>query len=341
MNTTAMNAGSTKTGTPLNTFAWLLKREYWEYRGGFLWTPAIVALAFLALFLIVLATAELAAKQHGINVNGIQLDMLTQNLSPENVAKLNAGMDIALLTIGFPIGIALFFVVFFYLLGSLYNDRSDRSVLFWKSLPISDSQTVLAKVVAACVIAPVLAALAMIALQLGFLVLMTLFAAVNGVNAISVLWSPLRLIRLWLMMALLIPINALWALPTIGWLLLCSSFVRSKPFLWAVLLPVIVGVIVSSAKVMQDMALPSAWFWKHVVGRILFSVLPGSWMDQSMFKALEHMDSGRSDLLSPVLSLDTIQVLMVSPELWIGAAAGAAMIAAAIYFRRRRTEAYA
>jgi ABC-2 type transport system permease protein len=341
MNTTATNTGSIKTGTPMNTFAWLLRREYWEYRGGFLWTPAIVGMAFLALFLLVLVTAELAAKQHGINVNGIQLDMLTQSLSPENTAKLNAGMDIALLTLGFPIGVALFFVVFFSLLGSLYNDRSDRSVLFWKSLPISDMQTVLAKVVAACLIAPVLAALAMVALQLGFLLLMTLFAAVNGVNAVSVLWSPTRLIRMWTTMALLIPINALWALPTVGWLLLCSSFVRSKPFLWAVLLPVIAGVIVSSAKVMQDMALPSAWFWKHIVGRILFSVLPGSWMDQSMFKALEHMDNGRTDLLGPVLSLDSIGVLLASPELWIGAAAGSAMIAAAVYFRRRRTEAYA
>lgn len=341
MNTPAMNPGNMKTGTPMNTFAWLLKREYWEYRGGFLWTPIIVSTIFLALFLVVLATAELAAKKHGINVNGIQLDMLTQNLSPENTAKLNAGMDIAMLTLGFPIGIALFFVVFFYLLGSLYNDRSDRSVLFWKSLPISDTQTVLAKVAAAAFIAPVLAALAMVALQLGFLLLMTLFAAVNGVNAISVLWSPLRLIRLWTMMAVLIPINALWALPTIGWLLLCSSFVRSKPFLWAVLLPVIVGVIVSSAKVMQDMALPSAWFWKHVVGRILFSVVPGSWMDQSMFQALEHMDEGRSGAIVPVLSLDTIQTLLASPELWIGAAVGAAMIAGAIYYRRRRTEAYA
>ena len=32
------------TGTPMNTFAWLVKREYWENRGGFLWTPAIVAM---------------------------------------------------------------------------------------------------------------------------------------------------------------------------------------------------------------------------------------------------------------------------------------------------------
>src|SRR5450432_765872 len=296
------------TGTPMNTFVWLLKREYWENRGGFKLTPFIIALAFLALFVIVLITAELAAKQHGINVNGIQLDMLTQNLSPENVAKLNAGMDVGLLTLGFPIGIALFFVVFFYLLGALYNDRSDRSVLFWKSLPISDTQTVLAKVVAASLIAPIFAVVAMIALQLTFLVLMTLFAALNGVNAISALWSPLHMIKLWLMMALLIPVNALWALPTIGWLLLCSSFVRSKPFLWALLLPVVAGVIVSWVNVMQQMSLPSGWFWQHIVGRALLSLVPGGWFDEASFRTLEHARG--PEAFVGLFSLDTIGTVL-------------------------------
>jgi ABC-2 type transport system permease protein len=327
------------TGTPMNTFVWLLKREYWENRGGFKLTPFIIALAFLALFVIVLITAELAAKQHGINVNGIQLDMLTQNLSPENMAKLNAAVDIGLLTLCFPIGIGLFFVTFFYALGSLYNDRSDRSVLFWKSLPISDTQTVLAKVVAASLIAPIFAVVAMIALQLTFLVLMTLFAALNGVNAISALWSPLHMIKLWLMMALLIPVNALWALPTIGWLLLCSSFVRSKPFLWALLLPVVAGVIVSWVNVMQQMSLPSGWFWQHIVGRALLSLVPGGWFDEASFRTLEHARG--PEAFVGLFSLDTIGTVLTSTDFLVGAVAGVAMIAAAIYFRRQRTEAYA
>ena len=327
------------TGTPMNTFVWLLKREFWENRGGFLRAPFIIAIVFLAIIVLVMVTAELAAKQHGVNVNGIQLDMLTQSLSPENMAKLNAAVDIGLLTLCFPIGIGLFFVTFFYALGSLYNDRSDRSVLFWKSLPISDTQTVLAKVAAASVVAPLFAIVAMIALQLTFLVLMTLFAAVNGVNAVSALWSPLHMIKLWLTMALLIPVNALWALPTLGWLLLCSSFVRSKPFLWAVALPIGVGLIVSWVNVMQQMALPSGWFWQHIVGRALLSLVPGGWFDEASLRTLEHARG--PEAFAGLFSLDTIASVLTSTDFLVGIVAGAAMIAAAIYFRRQRTEAYA
>jgi ABC-2 type transport system permease protein len=329
------------TGASMSTFTWLVKREYWEYRGGFLWAPVTIAAVFLALMIIVLISAELAAQQHGINVNGIQLDLLKQSLSPEHVAKLNAGMDVGLLTLGFPIGIGLFFVVFFYTLGSLYNDRSDRSVLFWKSLPISDLHTVLAKVVAASLLAPAFAIVAMMALQLGFLILMTLFAAINGVNAISVLWSPLHLIRLWTLMILMIPVNALWALPTIGWLLLCSSFVRSKPFLWAVMLPLGAGFVVSWVHVMQQMALPNGWFWEHVVGRLLLSLVPGGWINQDTFRSLQHAGNDVPEAVAGLLSFDTIGAQLTSPDLLIGAVAGIAMIAAAVYFRRRRTEAYA
>jgi ABC-2 type transport system permease protein len=327
----------------MNTFVWLVKREFWEYRGGFLWAPAIIGASFLCILILVLITAELAAQQHGINVSGIPLDLLRQNLSPENAAKLHAGMDIGLLTLCLPIGIGLFFVVFFYTLGSLYNDRSDRSVLFWKSLPISDLQTVLAKLVAAAVLAPLLAMLSMIALQLGFLVMMTLFAAVNGVNAVTVLWSPLHLIRLWVLMALQLPVNALWALPTIGWLMLCSSFVRSKPFLWAVVVPIISGVAVSTVHVMQNLSLPSGWYWENVVGRLLLSLspIPRAWMNEDAIRSLRNAGDNVPEAIAGLFSLHTVGAELTSPDLLIGAVAGIAMIAGAVYFRRSRTEAYA
>ena len=85
-------------------------------------------------------------------------------------------------------------VVFFYLLGALYDDRRDRSVLFWKSMPLSDTQTVLSKVVAAAFVAPVFAVVAMILLHVGFLTLISLNALFHGINPIPLIWSPLHMI---------------------------------------------------------------------------------------------------------------------------------------------------
>jgi ABC-2 type transport system permease protein len=352
MNNGSMNIGTTATSskTPLNTFTWLVKREYWEHRGGFLRAPFIIALVLIAMVLMVLITADVTAHQHGVNLSGMNLGQLVEKMGPEATAKFAAGVDVSLLGMSLPIMVGLTFVVFFYLLGALYDDRRDRSVLFWKSLPISDVSTVLSKVAAALVVAPLLAIAACIALQLGFLILVSVYALLHGVNPLPLLWSPTHLIELWGKLLVFLPINALWALPTVGWLLLCSSFVRSKPFLLAVMAPAIVGVIVFWINLMQQLALPSTWYWRNIFGRLVLSIIPGGWLRGALSetdfnkstigqiidgaKAVD--DAGASDFLSWHL----VSSALIMPDLWIGAAAGAAMIAAAIYFRQKRTEAY-
>lgn len=336
MNTSGMN-----TITPTGKFLWQVKREYWEHRGGFLWTPLIIALVMLAFMTMALVTAEFTAHQHGFTLNGIHLDQLASHIDADAMAKFQGALDVGLITMGMPIRIALFVVVFFYALGALYNDRADRSVLFWKSLPLSDTQTVLAKVTAGIVLAPALAVFGMIVLQLGFLTLFTLYAAVHGINALPYLWSPTHLVAMWIKLGVLIPVNALWALPTMGWLLLCSSFARSKPFLWAVMLPIVTGVIITWMQLMQSFSLQSGWYWHHVVGRLLLSLIPESWINLDSLRALEHANADPGIALSNLLSFGAIADQFTSPNFLIGVAAGAAMIAAAIWLRRARVEAYA
>lgn len=325
--------------SPLGKFSWLVKREFWEYRGAFLRTPLIIAAVMLAMLIVALLAAEMSAHRAGISLNGVHLDQIANNLSPDQVEKLHSGLSIGLLTLCFPINIGLFFVLFSYATGALYNDRADRSVLFWKSLPISDTQTVLAKVFTAMFVAPVFAVAGVIALQLGFLLLLTTWTTLHGINPLP-LWSPTHLAVLWAKLILLIPFNALWALPSLGWLLLVSSFVRSKPFLWGLMLPFVAGIVVSSLKLMQDLSLTSTWFWHDVVLRVVFSFIPASWMDFGELKKLDH-DDRLPEAIGNLLSFDSFGHLLAMPSLWIGAAAGVAMIAAAIHFRRRRTESYA
>jgi len=138
----------------------------------------------------------------------------------------------------------------------------------------------------------------------------------------------------------MIPFNALWALPSLGWLLLVSSFVRSKPFLWGFMLPFVAGVIFSSFKLMQELSISSSWFWHYVVLRAVFSFIPGSWVDFADIKAMDH-DDRLPQAVGNLISFDQFAHLLASPNLWIGAVAGMAMIVAAIHFRRQRVESYA
>ena len=335
MSTNTINTSQ----TPLSRFGWLVKREFWEYRGAFLRTPLIIGAVMLALMMLALVIAESTAHRNGITLNGVHFDQIANNLSEGQLDKFHAGLNMGLLSLCFPIGIALFFVLFSYATGALYNDRADRSVLFWKSLPISDTQTVLAKVVTAMFVAPTLAILGVIALQLGFLILMSAWLGLHGMNPLP-LWSPTHLVALWIKLIVMIPFNALWALPSLGWLLLVSSFVRSKPFLWGLLVPFVAGFPVSAFKLTQELSMSSGWFWHNVVLRVVLSFVPGSWMDFAELKTLDH-DDRLPEAIGNLLSYDSFGQLLASQNLWIGAAAGVAMIAGAVYFRRQRTESYA
>jgi ABC-2 type transport system permease protein len=318
-----------------NLLPQLMKREYWEHRGGFFWAPIWASTVLLTLVMIGMFAAvwHTSGRANGEIHVGVPLKKLLSKIPAEEMSKLGMGIDAGLAGFWLVLQIVLFFVLFFYLIGALYDDRRDRSILFWKSLPISDSQTVLSKVLMAAFVAPLLAWAIAVALNLGVLLLATAFVGLNGVNPMTMLWGPAEPLALWTKMLLVVPVNAIWALPAIGWLLLVSSFAKSKPFLWAVALPIAVGVVIAIFEFLETIGVPDSWYWQHVAGRILLSLVPGSWM----WTADEQLIS-RFDKNGPVeiLDADLIGSVLMSPSMWIGAVAGVAMIAGSVWFRRQR-----
>lgn len=319
-------------------FTWLLKREYWENRGGFWLAPLITAAIFLGLQALGLVTAEVFKGQiEGEIQIGVPLGKLTEQLGERELEMLGHGLNMSLASYSTIIQIVLFFVLFFYLLGALYDERKDRSILFWKSLPISDSSTVISKVASAILVAPVLAFIITVASHLAFLSMMSLYAMAYGVNPITYLWGPADPMVLWLDHLITIPVQILWALPAVGWLLLCSCWARSKPFLWAVLVPVAFGVINAFFSLWGLVHVPNGWYWSNVAGRALLSLSPISWLSQGHFiQQLERFD-GEDDIAMLYDITDHAQILGAI-ETWIGAAVGAALIGGAIYLRRWRDE---
>ncbi|MDE2271538.1 MAG: hypothetical protein KGJ94_06085, partial [Xanthomonadaceae bacterium] len=228
-------------------FAWLLKREYWESRRGFLWAQVSAAGVILVITILGIIAGEVfRARMEGdtsVHMGGVNLNAMLQNAVSHNTAQLVGALDMTLLSFGFIASVVLFFVVFFYLLGSLYDDRRDRSILFWRSLPISDTGTVLSKVVAAVIIAPLIATVVVLAGYLCMQIVVSVWFLAHGVNPFGLLWGHWQPLSVWLHLLVMVPVNAIWALPTVGWLLLWSAAARSKPFLWAVVIPIVAGVL--------------------------------------------------------------------------------------------------
>lgn len=320
----------------MKTLYWLVKREFWEHRGGFIWAPIITGLVFLVLNMMGIISGEILGLRHGFGLDGLDHQDLAKtihSLDSHQLQQVGAGLDLAMLSSSILISIVFSLVVFFYCLGALYDDRRDRSILFWKSLPISDTATVLSKTIAATLVAPIVVVICGV---LSGIAMLVLFAVTLSLHGISV-WSLLILAHPFQMIGFLIgsiPLYLLWALPTVGWLMLCSAWAKSKPFLWAVVIPVALGVTISWFNLLGSAGLKSGWYWREIAARVLFSVIPGGWLRDI---TTNHLDD-HPESLAHLFSLSNSYAVLASPEIWIGAMAGLAMLAGAIWFRRWRDD---
>ncbi len=327
----------------MNTMKWLLRREFWEHKGGFVWAPLIAAVIMVVLVAGVVGYGvgtdkfqndSITVRVDGQEVHRTQMAVLATGHTRTEMASVAANNYIA---VGAPIFIVLPVVAFFYCLAALYDDRRDRSILFWKSLPISDTTTVLSKLLTALVLAPVITV--GIASAAAFLILLIAGIAVSaqGVNLFAPVLSNVNLYLSPVYLLAMIPVYVLWALPTAGWLLLVSSWAKSKVFLWAVGVPLFLAVLLKWMDYLLALygtTIHADWIINNVLETVLFGLVPGAWF----------MDGGTALPVQHGVGVNMLSVLGASwgslarPDLWVGVAAGVAMILGAIRLRRWRDE---
>ena len=316
----------------LNNMLWLVRREFWEHRGGFLWAPVITGGIFLLLTILGLVTAEVIGARAGFSIGGSGgLQSIMAQMDTGDLSQVGMALDISMFSATALIFAVLGFVVFFYCLGALYDDRRDRSVLFWKSLPISNTSTVVSKVISATVLAPVIAVITGIVVGLLQLLMMAVVLSFHGIRVweLLLLAHPLRIAAT---LVAYVPLYVAWALPSVGWLLLCSAWARSKPFLWAIALPVGTGLMLNWFGILGLLNVPAGWFWQHIGLRALLSVFPGSETLARLGNLKMHLD------VSGIFNLSQIYQVLYQPSLWIGVVIGVVLLTGAIWCRRWRTD---
>lgn len=310
----------------MKTMKWLIRREIWEHKGMLLWAP----LAAAVLIALLAGTALLLGHNFTYEVDGVGGPIGDIVVQGHARAGMAAAMTRHYMAAALPLFMMLGVLVFFYCLGALHDERRDRSILFWKSLPISDRATVLSKVALALVVAPLIVigigtveSLLLLLAACGMLLLhgSNLFGAVLVTPDLYL--APLRVISL-------LPVYVLWALPTVGWLLMVSSMARSKVFLWAVGGPLLAAMLMGWADKVLHLGVDSGWFMHAIVARILLGAAPGSWF--------LHTDVQDHQLLRGDSVYGSSWATLSQPGLWLGVAAGVAMIAVAVWMRRRREE---
>ena len=138
--------------------------------------------------------------------------------------------------------VTAFLISIFYSLEALHGERRDRSILFWKSLPVSDLTTVLAKASIPLLVLPVIAYAVTVIVEAIMLLLSSAVVAANGLS-VTEFWNRLQLFQTMLnLLYHLVTAHMLWYAPLYAWLLLISAWAKRVPFLWAVLPPFAVGI---------------------------------------------------------------------------------------------------
>jgi ABC-2 type transport system permease protein len=273
-------------------FLTLVRRELWEH-GSLFWAPLAMALMIIVVSLV-----------SGMVKGSVDIDLGEDRPLPElfgDAEKQRGIFSLVMAGLVLPQLLVAFVVVFFYLLDCLFTERRDRSILFWKSLPVSDAKTVLSKLFVALVAVPLWSWV--LSLVVGLVVFGVLAAQVSGTPAAGLgTWHGGTWLTVQAAMLGKMAIAALWYLPVAGWLLLGSVLAKRAPFLWATLPFLVLSLA-------ERITLGS-----NVVGALVAQRLFGFREEVSLIGEFP---------------------LLASPGLWIGVAVGAALVYAAIRVRQR------
>ena len=288
------------------TLRTLVRREFWEHRS--LWLAPLAVTALLALCAL---------------IGRIHLSM------DDDVQGHGEGQRVAIFTLiqfvlAMPLYLVAAVVVSFYLLDCLYAERKDRSILFWKSLPVSDALTVVAKMLVALVAVP----LGVFALAL---VAHLLFSAILGVRVLAgslppvFTWDTYEWFRTELVMLLITMAAVLWFAPLAAYLLLVSAAARRAPILWATL-PLVLGPVLEWV----------AFGTRHLMDFINYRI-NGIWWLLGVHNT-HIVTKHEVRAVGTALEVLNFRDLLLGIDLWLGLVVTAALVYVAIRIRRYRDD---
>jgi ABC-2 type transport system permease protein len=260
---------------------WSVRRELWEHRSIYIAPLAAAAVSLLGF------------------LTGLTLNPAHRH-QPLDVPYEFAA--VLIMGTGFIVGV-------FYSLDALYGERRDRSILFWKSLPVSDLTAVLSKFTIPLLILPLLSFAIAVVTQFVMLLLS------SGLS-VGTLGARMSFFHVSLMLLYhILTVHGLWYAPIYGWLLLISAWAPRAPFIWTFLPPFVIWGV-------EKIAFRTSYF----LGMLQYRLMGPE----------PSTTTARSGNLMEVMSALTPVEFFSTPGLWEGLAVATIFLVAAVRLRRYR-----
>ena len=297
----------------LRMFETLVRREFWEHRS--LWrAPLVVTVLLLVCALVTHGALKIDAGEP------------SEWLNPQSKTTVFALAQWALTV---PHYLVMTLVLNFYLLDCLYAERKDRSILFWKSLPVSDGATVASKVVVACVVVPLGTFALALVTDVAFTAIWDLRAVIGHAPEL-VAWDTVAFIKTQALMFLGLVVSVLWYSPFLGCFLLASALVRRNVLMWVTVVPLLVVIFERIA------------FGTHWLSSLINYRTYGIWYDLHVESAVLSSihNVGPAEVVSLPEVFDRVHVgpAFTNIDLWLGLGFAAVCAYAAARVRGYRDE---
>lgn len=315
----------------MNRLLALIKREYWENKGAFRTTPLAIGGIYIVVFLMGIFTFGYFDNEFSTLKDAIQF-LVNNTTAPDRAMAIEMG----LMFNSFLFTLVLAIVVFFYLLGSLYDDRKDRSILWWKSLPASDTLTLTSKLLSAMFVVPLFFFVVYVATMIAVTLISAIVVLALGENPWTLFLSVTNPFKpLGLLLASYLAM-AFWALPLYGWLMFVSAVSPRIPLLFALVPPAVFAVLQIWIDFLRTFTL------KTNLGGLIWNWFANSPL---IISGGEHNGTVGAALGIPItddfdhaVTLGNMMDRLFSTDMLVGLAVAGAFLAAALWLRHRASD---
>jgi ABC-2 type transport system permease protein len=299
----------------------LIKRELWEHRAIYV-MPLVIAL--LVSLMAITGQVTVSGFDHAVDMGILGASNLGEN-------ERSAAMNVLMVSLSSTFVFSMWILIAFYALDALYAERKDRSILFWRSLPLTDFETVLSKLVTALVVIPLITFAIIVATHLIVLLITSIWLGARGANTWHLIWSAAPFFDNWTATLAFLFALSLWLSPFVGWFLFVSAFTKRSPLLIASLPIAILPLL---EKIVFETTVFAEAFFVRSVKMPLFSGLDN--LDLLFQEGEDFQMVGEGSL--SLLGLLDLGRFFSSPGLWSGVVVCGLFTTAAIYMRRYKDD---
>ena len=300
----------------MNTLVTLIRRELQEHKVGFIYAPFIVTCVLsLVIISVYFGLTDIQTAEFNFTTKIYENEQALEWMATADMKQITAVMRSGLVVLALPILLTIAFAILAFNLSTFADERKDRTLIFWRSLPVSDLTTVMSKILLVTLILPLIVLPNIILLHLISLLSASIFFATNDIVPFGWVWSAYSFTD-WFRIIFSLWAQSLWSLPLTAWLMFAGAFAK-RPIMGA-LVPIAVVVV------LEGIVLKTNYIFTFIEDRL------GFWTRASSFpKQSEELR---------VVDVSDIYLMLSTQDFWIGMALSTLLIAGIVYFRSRNND---